>query len=146
MAGNTHSSKSIMVVTIVIAVVLIALIVPLSLKGKGAAGSGADEAVEVRIAPVAQLTIAGHEAATSGPRDGASIYKNVCSACHASGALGSPKAGDKAAWAPRLAQGKAALYTSALKGKNSMPARGGAADLSDDEVKSAVDYLTGLAK
>jgi cytochrome c5 len=39
------------------------------------------------------------------PRDGATVYNAVCMACHASGAAGAPKAGDKAAWAPRLATG-----------------------------------------
>jgi cytochrome c5 len=39
-----------------------------------------------------------------------------------------------------------ALYNSALKGKNAMPAKGGNASLSDADVKAAVDYLAGLAK
>lgn len=142
-----HSSQKILLITLAVAVVLIVVIWPLSLRGKGTAPTPSDGAVEVRIQPVAQLALAGHESdAAAGPKDGPSIYKSVCSACHASGALGSPKAGDKAAWAPRLAQGKAALYASALKGKNSMPAKGGATNLSDAEIKLAVDYLTGLAK
>ena len=61
--------------------------------------------------------------------------------CHAAGVAGAPKFGDKAAWAPRIAQGKAKLYESALHGKGAMPPKGGAADLSDDEIKGAVDYI-----
>jgi cytochrome c5 len=142
-----HSSAKILYVTVAIAVVLIAVIWPLSLKGKGDAPKAGDDSVEVRIQPVAQLALAGHESdAAAGPKDGPSIFKSVCSACHGTGALGSPKAGDKAAWAPRLAQGKAVLYASAIKGKNAMPAKGGASNLSDAEVKLAVDYLTGLAR
>lgn len=142
-----HSSQKILYVTIAVALLAILVIWPLSMRGKGSAPAAGSESVELRIQPVARVTIKGEEpAAASGPKDGESIYKSVCSACHGSGALGAPKAGDKAAWAPRLAQGKAALYASAIKGKNSMPAKGGATNLSDDEVKGAVDYLTGLAK
>ena len=67
-------------------------------------------------------------------------------ACHSTGAAGDPKLGDKAAWAPRLAQGKDALYATALKGKGAMPAKGGNPALPDDAVKAAVDYLTAAAK
>jgi len=142
-----HSSQKILYVTIAVALLAIVVIWPLSMRGKGAAPAAGSESVELRIQPVARVTIKGEEpAAASGPKDAESIYKSVCSACHGSGALGAPKAGDKAAWAPRLAQGKAALYASAINGKNSMPAKGGATSLSDAEVKSAVDYLTGLAK
>lgn len=142
-----HSSQKILYVTIAIALLAIVVIWPLSMRGKGGAPSASDDSVELRIHPLARVTMKGEEpAAASGPKDGATIYKTVCSACHGSGALGAPKAGDKAAWAPRLAQGKAALYASALNGKNSMPAKGGATSLSDAEVKSAVDYLIGLAK
>jgi cytochrome c5 len=59
---------------------------------------------------------------------------------------GAPKAGDKAAWAPRLKTGADALYASALKGKGAMPAKGGNNALADADVKAAVDYLTSLAK
>lgn len=76
---------------------------------------------------------------------GESVYKKVCAMCHAAGVAGAPKPGDKADWGPRIAQGKDTLYKHALEGftgqKGMMPARGGAATLTDDEVKSAVDYL-----
>ncbi len=77
---------------------------------------------------------------------GKSVYEASCVACHAAGVAGAPKAGDKAAWAPRLKSGMAALYASTLKGKNAMPPKGGNMALSDDDVKAAVDYLAGLAK
>jgi cytochrome c5 len=78
--------------------------------------------------------------------DGKAIYDSTCVACHGSGVAGAPKAGDKAAWAPRLKAGMDALYASALKGKGAMPIKGGNMALGDPEVKAAVDYLTGLAK
>jgi cytochrome c5 len=84
--------------------------------------------------------------AKGGAAKGKTVYEGACLACHATGAAGAPKAGDKAAWAPRLKSGMDALYTSALKGKNAMPPKGGNMSLADADVKAAVDYLTGLAK
>jgi cytochrome c5 len=84
--------------------------------------------------------------AAAGKLDGKSIYEQTCTACHATGAAGAPKAGDKAAWAPRLKTGMNALYNSVLNGKGAMPPKGGNASLSDAEVKAAADYLTSLAK
>ena len=74
------------------------------------------------------------------------MFNTVCGACHNTGVAGAPKSGDKAAWAPRIALGNDALYASAIAGKGAMPPKGGAADLSDDEIKGAVDHLVGLAK
>ena len=48
--------------------------------------------------------------------------------------------------AMKSGQGKEALYKSAIGGKNAMPPKGGAADLSDAEIKGAVDHLLGLSK
>lgn len=76
---------------------------------------------------------------------GKSVYGKTCAMCHAAGVAGAPKPGDKADWGPRIAQGKDVLYKHALEGfngaKGSMPARGGAASLSDDDVKAAVDFM-----
>jgi len=77
---------------------------------------------------------------------GKSVYEASCVACHAAGVAGAPKAGDKAAWAPRLKSGMAALYTSTLKGKNAMPPKGGNMGLTEDDVRAAVDYVVGLSK
>ena len=105
------------------------------------------------IQPVARVELAGTAPAAAGasdaaakPKSGEQIVQQVCGACHTTGAAGAPKLGDKAAWAPRVAQGKDALYKSALNGKNVMPARGGNPGLSDDEVKAAVDYLIAQVK
>ena len=78
--------------------------------------------------------------------DGAETYKKACMACHATGAAESPKWGDKAAWGPRIAQGMDVLYTSVLKGKGAMPPKGGQVQLSDDDVKAAVDYMVAQSK
>lgn len=146
--AEKHSSKGIMWATIVIAIVLIAIIFPLTNRTYSSAadaGSNAGDA-EIRIQPVAKFELAKAAPAASGPRDGATIFNSICGACHNTGAAGAPKVDDKAAWAPRVAQGKEALYKSALNGKNAMPARGGASDLSDAEVKATVDFIVSKVK
>ena len=83
-------------------------------------------------------------AAGDGPRDGAAVYNAVCHTCHATGLLGSPMLGDASAWGPRISQGKETLYTHAINGYKAMPAKGGA-DIVDEEVQNAVDYMVGEA-
>jgi cytochrome c5 len=84
-------------------------------------------------------------AAAGGADAGKKLYDTVCSACHAAGIAGAPKTADKAAWKPRIARGKDALYNSALHGKNAMPPKGGAS-APDADVKAAVDYLVSQSK
>lgn len=76
---------------------------------------------------------------------GEALYKQACVACHGAGVAGAPKFGDKAAWAPRIATGLDALITSAIKGKNAMPPRGGST-ASDADLKVAVEYMVDAAK
>ena len=145
-----NPSKGIMWATIIVAIVLIAIIYPLTSRTyKSAADSssaGSDQA-DLRIQPVAKFELTKAAApAAAGPKDGASIYNSVCGACHNTGVAGAPKIDDKAAWAPRVGTGKEALYKSAIGGKNAMPAKGGAADLSDAEIKATVDYMLGKVK
>jgi cytochrome c5 len=83
--------------------------------------------------------------ATAVPTTGEDAFKQVCSACHGTGLNGAPKAGDKAAWGPRIAQGKDTLYQHAISGKGAMPPKGGTT-WPDDTVKMAVDYMVSLAK
>lgn len=147
MANKPHSSRTIMTITIAVAAVLVVLVWPLSMIGKGDSAADASQDAELRIQPVARVEMQKAVVKSDGkPRDGETIYNTVCTACHAGGLAGAPKTGDQAAWAPRIATGMAALLKSATLGKNAMPARGGAADLSDDELKAAVDYLVGKSK
>ena len=101
-------------------------------------------------APAAEAKPAEAAPAQAAPADasanGEKIYKATCFACHDVGVAGAPKLGDKAAWEPRIAAGKDALYNSSLHGKNAMPAKGGNAALSDADVKAAVDYMVGQVK
>ena len=78
--------------------------------------------------------------------DGPTVYNQNCAMCHAVGLANSPKFGDAAAWAPRLASGREALLKSALNGKGVMPPRAGNPQLSDDEVGAALDHMLASAK
>lgn len=72
---------------------------------------------------------------------GEQVYTATCLACHGAGVLGAPKFGDKAVWAPRIAQGADTLHANAINGVKMMPPRGGNASLTDEDVKAAVDYM-----
>jgi len=76
---------------------------------------------------------------------GERTFKQVCFACHGTGAAGAPKVGSADQWGPRIQQGSDTLYQHALNGftgsHGTMPPRGGRPNLSDLEVKSAVDYM-----
>jgi cytochrome c oxidase subunit 2 len=107
---------------------------------KSKLGAAAAASTQVAAADTGAKTDAG------GKVDGKATYQQICQACHAAALMGAPKSGDKAAWAPRIAQGPAVLHEHAIKGIRAMPAKGGNPGLSDDQVKAAVDYMVGLAK
>lgn len=108
------------------------------------AAAMSDAAVRARIQPVGQ-SVAIDPNAPKVDRTGEQVYNEVCTSCHGSGALGSPKYQDAAAWGKRNAQGYDTLLTHALKGFNSMPARGGDPDLTDLEVARGVVYMANAA-
>ena len=85
-------------------------------------------------------------AASSGAGNIEEVYSSSCSACHASGAAGAPKLGDKEAWAPRIKSGSEILYNSAIQGKKAMPPKGGNISLSNEDVKAVVDYMVTKAE
>lgn len=78
-------------------------------------------------------------------RSGEAVYKTVCTSCHSTGILESPKFGSKEQWAPRIANGLPALIKTATDGKGSMPARGGDPTLTDEELKASIFYMTKAA-
>jgi cytochrome c5 len=119
--------------------------------------------VLARTAPPVRVAVAGQDntalkiepVAAHGPAavlatftNGTEVYEGACKACHEAGLAGAPKTGDSAAWAPRIAKGKATLYEHALKGFTGtagvMPPKGGRTDLSDDLIKEAVDHILTL--
>lgn len=88
-------------------------------------------------AVAAMLTGAGAVAAV----DGKAVYEQFCSGCHSSMM---PRVGDKAAWAPLIKRGAAALTATVMRGKGAMPPKGGAG--SEAQVRAAVEYLIGQGK
>ena len=110
----------------------------------------AEPAKEVAAEPVkevAETVVAAAVPAAAEPvkleltKLGESTYKSSCFACHDSGVANSPKFGDKAVWAPRIANGLAALHAGAINGKAAMPAKGGNPSLTDQAVAEAVNYM-----
>ena len=78
--------------------------------------------------------------------NGKAVYDKVCFACHAQSVAGSPRLGDKAAWAPRIQQGMDALVASVIKGKGAMPPKAGNPALTDAEARAAVEFMVSQSK
>lgn len=121
----------------------------------GAAAAASAPAAEAPASNAAASAAPAPSAPSAAPAAAASadagkqLYSTTCVACHGAGIAGAPKFGDKAAWAPRIAQGTNVLYQHALKGLQGkagvMPPKGGSS-ASDADVKSAVDYIIAAAK
>ena len=99
-------------------------------------------ATETRIMPVGNVTMG--DGTPVGERTGEQIFNKICIQCHAADSVvpDSPKVTHNSDWAPRIAQGFDTLFNHALNGFNAMPAKGGAADLTDDELKRAIVFMT----
>jgi cytochrome c5 len=120
--------------------------------------------IEERIRPVARVAVAGQDntaltppaatpalaATAAADLTGEQIYNQACVACHGGGVAGAPKFGDKAAWAPRIAQGMDTLNNHSLQGYQGkagyMPPKGGRTDLSDQSVMNGVEYMVAAGK
>jgi cytochrome c5 len=74
-------------------------------------------------------------------QSGENTYKQVCASCHGSGVLNAPKFGDKAKWAPLIAEGQATLTAHAYYGVRAMPPKGGNPNLSIEGFSDALVYM-----
>lgn len=99
----------------------------------------AEPAAPTPAAPAAESAAPAEKVAAG--KSGEEVVKSVCMMCHGAGVMGAPKIGDKAAWAPRIAQGYDKLVNNAIKGIRMMPAKGGNPALTDDEVAAAVAHM-----
>lgn len=117
--------------------------------------------IEEQIQPFGTVAIAGDETApvvapppmaeapvavvVAEKVSGEDVYNSACAVCHTAGIAGAPKVGDVAAWSGRIAKGAELLYANAINGYQGeagvMPAKGGRADLSDEAVRAAVDFM-----
>lgn len=77
---------------------------------------------------------------------GQAAYEASCAVCHATDAMGAPAVGDKAAWAAVLEKGIDTVYHNAINGINAMPPKGGAMDLTDEQMNEVVDYMINASK
>lgn len=116
-------------------------------------------AVAGRLRPFGDVYLPGEEQAAAAPLvaevetpepvetslSGPQVYNQACNICHGAGVGGAPTLADSANWQPRIAQGNDVLYQHAIEGFTGsagfMPAKGARADLSDQEVIDAVDYM-----
>jgi cytochrome c5 len=110
----------------------------------GAVYAGSTGAAAQAAATAAAAAAAASQVAYGGTLDGSVIYQNLCSGCHGSGAGGAPTL-TAAAWSARIAQGTETLYRHSIEGFTGsagvMPAKGGNAALTDEQVKAAVDWM-----
>ena len=143
---------ALVVLTVVLALVGISMQNKLVANVQGEADrSGIQESIKpvatVNTDPNAVVEAAPVEvaAAFDGSLDGEMIYNNVCAACHNTGAGGAPKL-TAAEWDARLEKGMDAVITNAIAGfmgeQGLMPAKGGRNDLSEEQVKATVEYMT----
>ncbi len=95
-------------------------------------GSGAEDVVEETA------VVEGHEL-------GQKIYDATCRLCHGTGLAGAPKVEDRVTWEHRLQEGINKVYKHAIDGYSGqygvMPPKGGNLELTDEEVKAAVDFM-----
>lgn len=144
---------------IVVTGIIIALAVSLQSTPDPAANPSQQRLAEERIAPVAGVHVGAEglaalaavedekqaaTAATSnsdGSVDGEEVYQSACMACHAAGVAGAPLPGSEM-MAQRLAdKGLDGLFSSVINGLNVMPPRAGRPDLSDEDIRAAIEFM-----
>ena len=117
----------------------------------GAALASVEDEIRNRIKPVGQVCLQGEdcgdaaaapaESASSGPRSGSEVYDAACMACHTTGAAGAPVIGNADQWGPRIEKGMDTLIDHAINGFNAMPAKGGCASCSDEEIVASIEFI-----
>lgn len=116
-------------------------------------------AINDRIRPFGEVYLPGEEQQAAAPTletaaepapfatlmTGPQVYNVACNVCHGTGVGGAPVVGDAEVWAPRIAQGMETLNDHAINGFTGsagvMLAKGGRLDLSDDEIRDAVQFM-----
>ena len=110
-----------------------------------------DSATLERIKPIGEVSIDSSSAVASAEtsiqteRTGEQVYSK-CQSCHDSGIMDAPRFGSLEDWAPRIERGIDDLLTVAIAGKGGMPPKGTCMDCSDNELKSAIQYIIDNAK
>ena len=116
----------------------------------GAVYAGDTGRAAMQAAQAAAAAAAASQVAYGGTTDGKTIFGNLCHACHETGAGGAPKITDKAAWAPRVAEGLDTLIKHATEGftgkSGVMPPKGGNPALTDAQIKATVSWMVDQVK
>lgn len=105
------------------------------------AGCSKKEETPPAPAPAATPAPAPAPEPEKAPVVGAEVYQSSCASCHAEGIAGAPKTGDKEFWGAKISAGPDLLVQNAINGIGAMPAKGGNPNLSDEEVRAAVEYM-----
>lgn len=111
--------------------------------GKGIAGM--KSIISATVFTVCTLS-AGIASADVDAKAGELVYNRACKMCHGTGMARSPKTGDKAAWAARIARGAEELTNNAIKGIRAMPPRGGCGSCSNEDIANAVAFIMEQSK
>lgn len=123
------------------------------------AQAATDEEIAARIKPVGEVCIAGEEckgvgavavaASAGGGMSADDVVGKFCSTCHGpamAAAMQAPAIGDSAAWQARaeVSGGLDGLLKNAISGIRAMPPKGTCATCSDDDIKGAIQKMSGL--
>lgn len=73
--------------------------------------------------------------------NGEAAYNEHCAGCHETGMLGAPREGNPVDWENRSELWQAVLMEHAKTGYFEMPAKGGKANLPDEIVDAAAEYM-----
>ena len=136
------SAATTLIYGLLIAVLVLYFLIRLMTSGTRLAPEDAsDIAVNNRIQSVGIVKVS--DGVEPGSRTGEQVFQKICIQCHDTNATiqFSPKLGNNADWAPRIAKGYETLIQNAINGFNTMPARGGGTDLTDDEVARAIAFM-----
>lgn len=100
----------------------------------------------VRSGEAGAAALAEAQAATAAPVeevvvDGPSVYGGLCMSCHDAGVAGAPIKGSELMAAREAEKGLEMLVQNAINGLNAMPARGGNPNLTDEQVRAAVEFM-----
>ena len=145
-----HKAQGSALFTLVSGIVIVIAVIFFLIKLAGSGSFGdvnetTEAATQTRIQPVGQLKMG--DGIPVGERQGDQIFNKICIQCHAADSIvpNAPKFENKGDWAPRIAQGFDTLFQHALNGFNAMPAKGGAAELTDQELKRVITYMANKA-
>jgi len=134
---------------LLIAIPSLAILIPIA--AAKLTGSLSEDAITERMQPMGKVNVENAGATNApaavagvgGPKD---IFEHNCKMCHATGLAGAPKFGNKADWAPRIAQGEDTLVKAAISGIRAMPPKGNCLQCTEADIKATVEYMINAAK